>query len=493
MPETAPSVFPSVQELAARLPQYEVVEMLSLGEGSAVYAARQPALNRQVELTVMREPEAEIATRLLERLRLRARLVHPLVAAVYDFGHTADGLLYWVSEHVEGHTVLEWIEAGNLKTKTAFSAALQLCEALQIVHDLPCAHGALAPHTVWLTADGKVKLTGIGMTVTDTGELSWLAPFHGSREQDLYALGYTLHWMFAKSAPGEDGRLARDLPPAFATVLRRCLNAETGRPFQSPAEVGATLKEALLQEQARAEGTARSRMVVAPAGQGGSLPASSQPPASSATSAARPAPTPRSPASGSGIPLPPRPQPVVRHYQPTFFQRLDAFVWKAFSTGLHIAISLASVAAIFLLVLFKDRIVFEDNSSVVPKMTQEEIEKAAAVQDRLPGGMLGGLSPVPELPVAPTPEQPVVMPLAEKPVDPLADLRAQYTAAVQAAANRALEKVSLDELPYLQRELTLLQSGGDVPADDEPELPAVLKALRQRYREALAGRISQGS
>lgn len=489
MPETAPSVFPSAQELAAWLPQYEVVEVLGQGEGSSLYAARQPALNRQVELTVMQEPGPEAASRLLERLRLRARLVHPLVAAVYDFGSTADGMLYWVSEHVEGHTVQEWIEAGNLKTKTAFSAALQLCEALQIVHDVPCVHGALAPHTVWLTSDGKVKLTGIGMTVTETGELSWLAPFHGSREQDIYALGYTLHWMFARSAPSEDGRLARDLPPAFATVLRRCLNEEAGRPFQSPAEVGAALKEALLQEQARAEGTARSRVVVAPPGQGGSQLAASKP---SSSSPAQPAPTPRSPAAGA--PLAPRPQPVVRHYQPTFFQRLDAFVWKAFSTGLHIAVSLVSVAAIFLLVLFKDKIVFEDTSSVVPKMTQEEIEKASAAQDRLPGAVLGGLPPAPELPVVPAPVAPVTMPAAEeKPVDPLADLRAQYTAAVQAAANRALEKVSLDELPYLQRELILLQSGGEVPTDDDPELPAVLKALRQRYREALAGRISQGS
>ncbi|MES2506254.1 MAG: hypothetical protein V4599_06095 [Verrucomicrobiota bacterium] len=61
-------------------------------------------------------------------------------------------------------------------------------------------------------------------------------------------------------------------------------------------------------------------------------------------------------------------------------------------------------------------------------------------------------------------------------------------AAVQEAANQALEKVRLDDLPHLQRELQLLQSGGEIPAVDEPNLPASLKILRQRYREVRNGR-----
>ena len=43
-----------------------------------------------------------------------------------------------------------------------------------------------------------------------------------------------------------------------------------------------------------------------------------------------------------------------------------------------------------------------------------------------------------------------------------------------------------DDLPFLQTELILLQNGGDIPEVDPPNLPAILKALRQRYRETRA-------
>lgn len=456
---------PSLEELGTWLPHYEIQDLVHAGQESALYLARQSALDRDVEIEVMPEPLADGVKPLLDRLRKRARPVHPSITSVFDFGRTPSGLFYLVTEHVAGTWLQSLIEQRLLKPKAAFPLALQVCEALQILHDHQMAHGSLNPATIMVTHEGQAKLTGIGMTAVD-GELSWLAPFHGSIRGDIYDLGFTLHWMFAKEAPGADGRLSRDLPPAFASVLRRCLETGLSRPFENPAQVAAALKEALRGEQEKTESTTRSKMVVAPGAKQTPLPVS----------------TPTTP--------PPRVtaghlQPVVRHHQPTFFQRLDAFVWKAFSTGLHLLISVISIGSVILLILFKDKIVFEEDTSL-PMATVEEIE---AEEKPIPAAVLGGLPPAEMLSSRPAQAKPITLPASPPPtpVDPLADLRSQYVSAVQAAANHALETVKLDDLPHLQRELQLLQNGGDIPSVDEPNLPPTLKALRQRYREARVG------
>lgn len=460
--------FPSLLELGVWLPQYEMQQRLQTGQDGALYLGRQSALDRKVVIEVIPEPEDPTTDGLLDRLRLRARLVHPSITAVFDFGRTPSGFFYLVSEHVDGTFLESLIDQRLLKPKTAFPLALQICEALQIVHDLQIAHGALSPATVKVNQEGQAKLTGIGMVPKPTGELSWLEPFHGSFSDDIIALGITLHWMFAKCAPSEDGRLSRDLPPAFAGVLRRCLETDPARQLSRPAEVAAALKDALRDEQEKTETPTRQKMIVAPGAK--------QPTA------------PVAPAAPPPKIAPGQLQPIVRHYQPSFFQRLDAFVWKAFSTGLHMVISLLSVGSLILLILFKDRIVIEEEP-VIPKLSAEQIAEIEADEKPIPAAVLGALPPMEALPTTSAPVKPITLPPPAPPIDPLAEVRAQYISAVQEAANQALEKVRLDDLPYLQKELQLLQNGGDVPSVDEPNLPTSLKALRQRYRELLAGRM----
>ena len=65
-------------------------------------------------------------------------------------------------------------------------------------------------------------------------------------------------------------------------------------------------------------------------------------------------------------------------------------------------------------------------------------------------------------------------------------INAEYRAAVQAEATAALDKVRLDELTYIRKELDRLQSGQPVPDTDEPDLPASLKRLRDDYRQKRA-------
>lgn len=482
MPESPVHSFPSPPELATWLPQFDVQQQVHAGRDSALYLGWQQTLDRRVVIEVIHEPaEAEI-TILLERLRNRARLVHPSITAVYDFGRTTEGFFYLVTEHVEGRSLLSLIQEEQIKPKSAFPLALQICEALQLVHDQGITHGALSPATVLVNHEGLAKLSCIGMAVTEAGELSWVEPFHGSCGDDLHDLGITLHWMFARTAPGDDGRLSRDLPPSFAAVLRRCLRQDPTKEWHRPAEVAEALNAALRNEQERGETPTRSKMVVAPGAKPASTPAQATP-LSKATSAP--------------------PKPGVRQHRPSFFQRMDAFVWRAFSTGLHILISVLSIGSLVLLVLFKDRIVIEHQDTPVEEpAAQVETVTVEPPSEPVPADMPAApprmIVAPPEPAPAPIPvekpKQIVVIKPAAAPMPPpppsreerLANLRAQYVTAVQQAANQALETVRLDDLPYLQKELQLLQNGGDIPTVDETDLPRTLKAMRQRYRETYA-------
>src|SRR5687768_399529 len=81
--------FPSVEDLAGRLGQLEILELIGHGGMGAVYKARQPGLDRLVAVKVL-PPEvgsdATFADRFSREARALARLSHPHIVAVHDFG-----------------------------------------------------------------------------------------------------------------------------------------------------------------------------------------------------------------------------------------------------------------------------------------------------------------------------------------------------------------------------------------------------------------------
>src|SRR6185436_10890700 len=84
---------PSVEEMARRFPQLEILELLGKGGMGAVYKARQPGLDRLVAVKIL-PPEIShdpaFAERFQREARALARLSHPHIVAVYDFGETGN-------------------------------------------------------------------------------------------------------------------------------------------------------------------------------------------------------------------------------------------------------------------------------------------------------------------------------------------------------------------------------------------------------------------
>src|ERR1700677_3390234 len=95
---------PSPVALAQFFPQLEILEFIGQGGMGAVYKARQPALDRLVALKILPTQTADdpgFAERFVREARALARLNHPNIVAVYDFGQ-AGGFHYFVMELVDG-------------------------------------------------------------------------------------------------------------------------------------------------------------------------------------------------------------------------------------------------------------------------------------------------------------------------------------------------------------------------------------------------------
>ena len=91
-PDSTPFVPPSAASLAAHFPQLEILELLGYGGMGAVYKARQRNLDRIVALKIIR-PEAAETPAFTERFnreaRMLARLNHPHIVAIHDFGEVS--------------------------------------------------------------------------------------------------------------------------------------------------------------------------------------------------------------------------------------------------------------------------------------------------------------------------------------------------------------------------------------------------------------------
>lgn len=168
---------PEPEELAARFPQLEILELLGKGGMGAVYKARQRELDRLVAVKILppeisRDPA--FAERFTREARALARLSHPNIVGVYDFGQTKapavdalgsseTPLFYIVMEYVDGVNLRQAIQAGSIAPKEALAVVPQICAALQFAHDEGVVHRDIKPENILVDKRGRVKIADFGL------------------------------------------------------------------------------------------------------------------------------------------------------------------------------------------------------------------------------------------------------------------------------------------------------------------------------------------
>ncbi len=258
---------PSVAELAAQFPQLEILELLGMGGMGMVYKARQPRLDRFVALKILPVDSAahpSFAERFNREAKALAKLNHPGIVAVYDFGQTGQ-YYYFVMEYVDGMNLRQLLRAKTLEPRQALELVTQICTALQFAHDEGVVHRDIKPENILLNKKGQVKIADFGLAkllgaAPDTaltmsqaamGTFNYMAPEQRENAQkvdhraDIYSLGVVFYEMLTGEVP-----MGRFEPPSkkvqidvrLDEVVLHALEREPERRYQHASEVGTDVR-----------------------------------------------------------------------------------------------------------------------------------------------------------------------------------------------------------------------------------------------------------
>ena len=250
-------------EIARLFPQLEILAPLGQGGMGMVYKARQPQLDRIVALKVMRADlsrDPAFAERFAREARALAKLNHPNIVSVFDFGRSG-GHCWILMEFVDGTNLRELLRTKTLQPREALGIVPKVCDALQYAHDEGIVHRDIKPENILLDKKGRVKIADFGLAKLvgkDASEFSltatgmtlgtprYMAPEQFDKPQevdhraDIYSLGVVLYEMLTGEVPM--GRFS--LPSAtigvdvrLDEIVLRTLEKEPSRRYQHASEV----------------------------------------------------------------------------------------------------------------------------------------------------------------------------------------------------------------------------------------------------------------
>lgn len=268
---------PDIKNIRETFPQFEVLELIGAGGMGSVYKARQPKLDRTVALKILSvaDKDERFAERFEQEARTLARLSHPNIVTVFDYGET-DGLYFLLMEFVEGLNLRQIMGASRLAPAQALAIVPPICEALQYAHDLGIVHRDIKPDNILMDRSGRVKIADFGIArllenareeVTEyapdhkasassltremiLGTPNYMAPEQGTDPEkvdhraDIYSLGVVFYEMLTGERPGPaltppSERVEVDV--RLDEVVLRALARQPELRFQSADEFTKTL------------------------------------------------------------------------------------------------------------------------------------------------------------------------------------------------------------------------------------------------------------
>ena len=263
--------------------RYNLQGRLGVGGMSTVQRAFDSRLEREVAVKLLAEHLAEdsaFVSRFRREALAAARLVHPNIVQVFDFGlDEASGQHFIVMELVSGHSCAELLrDHGRLPIDEALEVIGQSCRGLDHAHRNGVIHRDVKPGNLLRSHDGVVKLADFGIakagdnsSITQVGSVlgtaAYLSPEQARGEEagppaDLYGLGVVTYQLLSGRLPYEASSLSeltlkqqREVPmpldaintevsPPLARAVARALSLDAAARYSDALSMGEALRAA---------------------------------------------------------------------------------------------------------------------------------------------------------------------------------------------------------------------------------------------------------
>ena len=272
-----------------QLGRYDLTRILGKGAMGIVYEGLDPKLHRKVAIkTILKghldddEAAKEYSMRFMREAQAVARLNHPHIVQVYDFGEEKE-VAYIVMEFIKGKELKNFFDAAErFELKEAVRIMCELLDALDFAHEGGIVHRDIKPANVMLDGQARVKLADFGVArVTDdrssaektqagtmVGTPAYMSPEQITggnidRRTDVFSAGIILYqfltgekpftgsgaWTIAKKIiqdhPPLPSSINNTISPLFDSVVNKALSKSVEGRYQSAKEFGSALKRAL--------------------------------------------------------------------------------------------------------------------------------------------------------------------------------------------------------------------------------------------------------
>jgi len=273
----------------SNIAHYRVVSRLGEGGMGAVYLADDTRLGRRVALKVLPASLAadpERMQRFVQEARLASALTHPNVAYIYEIGEDQigenRGVRFLAMEYVEGEPLSARLSRGPMPLSELLFIGAQIADALDDAHSKGIVHRDIKPSNLMITPRGYVKVLDFGLAKLEAagtrdetqlitnagtvlGTVAYMSPEQAlgrevDHRTDLFSLGVVLYEMAAARLPfsgatasetmarivnSQPEALARfnyDIPEGLDRVVRKCLEKDRERRYQTARELVVDLK-----------------------------------------------------------------------------------------------------------------------------------------------------------------------------------------------------------------------------------------------------------
>src|SRR4051812_7352590 len=256
--------------------RYEIQARVGEGGMGVVYKAKQVSIDRTIALKML---NAHMATdpqwvqRFYNEAKACSRLQHPNTIRMFDFGPLSDGRLYMSMEFLDGISLRQALQNGPLAPQRVAKVLIQCCASLAEAHSIGIIHRDIKPDNVFLLnmagSPDFVKLLDFSVAKLLEGDRmktqagvvfgtpQYMSPEQGrglplDARSDLYALGILAYEMLVGTVPYNDENpmtviqmhlqgqippMPQSIPYSVQTVVRRALEKDAARRFQSAGEM----------------------------------------------------------------------------------------------------------------------------------------------------------------------------------------------------------------------------------------------------------------